>query len=224
MKTLKRILWRIYVPCFYWWSVWTSYGILLGMARWKVVGRKNIPGGPLILASSHLGNVDPMMLAIAMAPRGRRIRFMAKAELFAYILTPFIVSWDAIKLNRGHSDRAAMKKAEAVVRNRELLGMFPEGTRSKTGDLGALQGGTALIALRTNAPVLPCRVFNTNHLGKWGHLFPRPHLTVRFGEPIAVERQKGPLSEQVKALTERIRVELEALRDEHEAAAGAKAG
>ncbi len=219
MKALGRFLWAIYVPCFYWWSVWTSYGILLLMARWRVKGRKNVPGGSLVLASSHLGNVDPMMLAIAMAPRRRRIRFMAKEELFRYVLTPFIVSWHPIKLHRGASDRVAMRQAEEVVRNGELLGMFPEGTRSKTGELGPLQGGTALIALRTNAPILPCRVFNTNVLGKSGHLSPRPHLTVRFGKPFPVERQPGPLAKQVEELTERIREELEALRIEHEAEA-----
>ena len=223
MKALRRFLWAVYVPCFYWWSVWTSYGILLGMARWRVVGRKRVPRGrgALILASSHLGNVDPMMLAIATAPRGRRIRFMAKEELFRYVLTPFIVSWNPIKLYRGASDRAAMRQAEAVVRNGELLGMFPEGTRSRTGDLGPLQGGTALIALRTNTPILPCRVFNTNVLGKKGNLFPRPTLTVRFGEPFAVERGDGPLAQQVEALTERIRAELEALGAEHAAAEAA---
>ena len=217
MKTLRGVLWRIYVPCFYWWSVWTSYAILLGMCQWTVRGRGNVPRGALILASSHLGNVDPMLLGIAMAPRWRRIRFMAKEELFRYVLTPFIVSWNPIKLHRGASDRAAMRQAEEVVRNGDLLGMFPEGTRSKTGNLGELQGGTALIALRTNTPILPCRVFNTNVLGK--NLFPRPHLTVRFGKPFPVERQKGPLAAQVEALTERIREELEALRVEHEAEA-----
>ena len=219
MKAAGRFLWAIYVPCFYWWSVWTSYAILLLMARWRVVGRKNIPGGALILASSHLGNVDPMMLAIAMAPRRRRIRFMAKEQLFRYVLTPFVVGWNPIRLYRGASDRRALRKAEEVVRNGELLGMFPEGTRSKTGSLGTLQGGTALIALRTNAPIIPCRVFNTNRLGKKGNLFPRPTLTIRFGKPFPVERGEGPLGKQVEALTERIREELEALRLEHEAEA-----
>ena len=219
MKAVGRFLWAIYVPCFYWWSVWTSYAILLLMARWRVVGRGNIPRGALILASSHLGNVDPMMLAIAMAPRRRRIRFMAKEQLFRYVLTPFVVGWNPIRLYRGASDRRALRQAEEVVRNGELLGMFPEGTRSKTGSLGTLQGGTALIALRTNAPIIPCRVFNTNNLGKKGNLFPRPTLTIRFGKPFPVERGEGPLGKQVEALTERIREELEALRLEHEAEA-----
>ena len=219
MKAVGRFLWAIYVPCFYWWSVWTSYAILLLMARWRVVGRGNVPGGGLVLASSHLGNVDPMMLAIAFAPRRRYIRFMAKEQLFRYVLTPFVVGWNPIRLYRGASDRNAMRKAEAEVRSGGLLGMFPEGTRSKTGDLGRLHGGTALIALRTNTSILPCRVFNTNHLGKKGHLFPRPQLTVRIGKPFPVERGEGPLGKQVEALTERIREELEALRLEHEAEA-----
>ena len=219
MKAVGRFVWKIYVPCFYWWSVWTSYAILLLMARWHVRGRENVIGGPLILASSHLGNVDPMMLAIAVAPRRRYIRFMAKEELFRYVLTPFVVSWNPIRLYRGAGDRTALRQAEQAVRNNQLLGMFPEGTRSRTGDLGPLQGGTALVALRTNTTILPCRVFNTNNLGKKGHLFPRPTLTVRFGEPFPVQRSTAPLAEQVEALTERIREELEALRLEHEAEA-----
>ena len=219
MKALGRFVWKLYVPCFYWWSVWTSYGILLLMARWRVVGREHVAGGPLILASSHLGNVDPMMLAIAIAPRRRYIRFMAKEQLFRYVLTPFVIGWNPIRLYRGASDRGALRKAEAEVRGGGMLGMFPEGTRSKTGNLGRLQGGTALIALRTNTSILPCRVFNTNVLGKKGHLFPRPQLTVRFGKPFPVERRTGPLAEQVEELTERIREELEALLLEHEAEA-----
>ncbi len=218
-KPVGRFLWAIYVPCFYWWSVWTSYAILLLMARWHVKGRRNVPGGPLILASSHLGNVDPMMLAIAFAPRRRYIRFMAKEQLFRYVLTPFVIGWNPIRLYRGASDRNAMRKAEAEVRKGGLVGMFPEGTRSKTGDLGPLHGGTALIALRTNTPILPVRVFNTNRLGKKGSLFPRPTLTVRIGKPFPVERAEGPLGEQVEGLTERIREELEVLRLEHEAEA-----
>ena len=218
-KALGRFLWALYVPCFYWWSVWTSYSILVLMARWRVVGRENIPGGALILASSHLGNVDPMMLAIAAAPRRRYIRFMAKEQLFRYVLTPFVVSWNPIRVYRGSFDRLALRRAEEEVRRGGLLGMFPEGMRSLTGELGPLQGGSALIALRTNTPILPVRLFNTNSLGKKGHLFPRPTLTVRFGKAFQVERGEEPLAKQVEDLTERIREELEALRLEHEAEA-----
>ncbi len=217
MKAVLRVLWAIYVPCFYWWSVWCSYGILLLMARWRVVGRENVPDGALILTSNHLGNVDPMMLAIAFAPRRRYIRFMAKEQLFRYVLTPFVIGWNPIRLYRGASDRGAMRKAEAEVRGGGLLGMFPEGTRSKTGALSPLHGGTAVIALRTNASILPCRLFNTHQLGKKGHLFPRPTLTVRIGKPFPVKRQEGSLGPQVETLTERIREELEGLRLEHEA-------
>ncbi len=205
-----------YVRAFYWWSMWTSNGILWTISRWKVEGRENVPGGPLILASNHLGNVDPMILAIAI--RSRRIRFMAKTELFESILSPFVRSWAAIRLYRGASDRQAMREAEATVRNGDMLGMFPEGTRNDTGELGELHKGTALIALRTNTPILPVRLFNTNRLGKSGDLFPRPHVKARIGKPIPVVREQGSLSAQVAALTDRLRDELEALRDERQEA------
>ncbi len=203
------VLKRVWVPAFYWWSVWASNGILWTIARWRVEGRENVPGGPLILASNHLGNVDPMILGIAI--RRRRLRFMAKAELFDSILSPFVRSWDAFMVRRGASDREALRQAEAIVRNREMLAMFPEGTRSKTGELGDLHQGTAVIALRTGAPILPCRLTGTDILGKSGHLFPRPHVSARIGKPIAVERGAGSLSAQAHALTERLADALEAL-------------
>lgn len=204
-----RLLKRLWVPAFYWWSVWTSNGILWTIARWTVEGREHVPPGPLIVASNHLGNVDPMILAIAI--RRRRLRFMAKAELFGSVLSPFVRSWDAFRVHRGASDRDAMRQAEAIVRNGEMLAMFPEGTRSKTGALGTLQRGTAAIALRTGAPILPCRLSGTDKLGKWGHLLPRQRVSARIGEPLTVERGEGPLGTQAAALTERLTEALEAL-------------
>ena len=205
MNALKQT----WVRGFYWWSVWTSNGILWTIARWRVEGRENVPGGPLILASNHLGNVDPMILAIAI--RRRRLRFMAKAELFGSVLSPFIRSWDAIRVRRGASDRGVLRSAEATVRNGEMLAMFPEGTRSKTGELGELHRGTAVIALRTGAPILPCRLTGTDKLGKWGHLLPRTRVSAHIGTPIAAERGAGPVSAQAQALTERLAEALEAL-------------
>ena len=186
-------------------------GILWVIGRWTVEGRGHVIDGPLILASNHLGNVDPM--AVAIAVRRRRVRFMAKEELFAWPLAPFVRSWGAFPVRRGGSDREAMRLAEATVREGGMLGMFPEGTRSATGALGELHGGTAVIALRTNTPILPCRLTNTNRLGKPRSLWPRPRVSARFGEPIPVKREAGSLGPQARALTERLREALEALAE-----------
>ena len=194
---------------FYWASVRLSEGLLRMLGRWTAEGREHVADGPLILASNHLGNVDPMVLAVAV--RRRHVRFMAKEELFEGPLSPFVRAWGAFPVRRGGSDREAMRLAEATVRAGGLLGMFPEGTRSATGALGEMHGGTAVIALRTNTPILPCRLTNTNLLGKPRSLWPRPRVSARFGEPIAAARAPGSLGPQARALTERLREALEAL-------------
>ena len=194
---------------FYWSSVRLSEGLLRTLGRWTAEGREHVADGPLILASNHLGNVDPMVLAVAV--RRRHVRFMAKAELFEGPLSPFVRSWGAFPVRRGGSDREAMRLAEATVRAGGLLGMFPEGTRSATGALGEIHGGTAVIALRTNTPILPCRLTNTNLLGKPRSLWPRPRVSARFGAPIAAAREPGSLGPQARALTERLREALDAL-------------
>jgi 1-acyl-sn-glycerol-3-phosphate acyltransferase len=89
--------------------------------------------------------------------------------------------------------------------------MFPEGTRSRTGYLGKPHPGTALIALRTGAPVLPCAVTGTEKLRNPLVLLRRPRFTVTIGEPIRVEAVKRPTEEQVSALTARIYEAIRAL-------------
>ena len=81
--------------------------------------------------------------------------------------------------------------------------MFPEGTRSSR-ELGSFHRGTALIALRTGAPVLPCAITGTQLLRNPLHLLRRPAFTVVIGEPIAVEQVRKPTEEQVSELTEQM--------------------
>ena len=195
--------WATFVPAFYWWATYTLRGILWVVARWEVRGRENIPPtGPVIVVSNHLNNADPPILAAGIARR--RIRFMAKIELFKYPLGVIPRVYGAFPVRRFESDMGALLSAERLLKKGGVLGMFPEGTRSRTGYIGTPHPGTALIALRSGATVVPCAMAGTEGLRNPLIVFTKPRMSVVIGKPILVEKVKRPTEEQVSALTEQI--------------------
>ena len=155
----------------------------------EVVGKENLPlEGPLILASNHLNNADPPMIALAIRPRYPM--FMAKREMIRWpILGPAFRLFGAFPVRRGEADLSALRAATGVIEGGALLVMFPEGTRSRTGGLTEGHPGTALIALRTGVPVMPVAITGSENIGwPWLFLKPRsvPHIRVVLGEPFRV--------------------------------------
>ena len=170
---------------------WTLTRIYI--RKFEVVGREHVPlRGPLILASNHLNNADPPMLALAIP---RHPTYMAKREMIAWpILGPAFRIFGAFPVRRGEADLSALRVASDLVRGGAMLVMFPEGRRSRTGGLTRGHPGTALIALRTGAPILPVAVTGTEGI-TWPWLFLKPlsvrHVRVTIGEPFhlpSVER------------------------------------
>ena len=192
-----------YVRPFYWSMVSLLRFLLTVFTRWRVEGRKNVPrSGPVIIVSNHLHNADPPVLGAALARR--RIRFMAKIELFRMPGGIIPKLWGAFPVRREEMDREALRSALAVLRNGEVLGMFPEGTRSRTGQLGTPHRGTATLALRTGTTVVPCAIAGSEQLTGPSVLWRRPRISVRIGEPILVERTTRPTSAEASELTERM--------------------
>ena len=154
--------------------------------KFEVVGKEHMPlEGPLILASNHLNNADPPMIALAIRPRYPM--YMAKREMVSWpILGPAFRAFGAFPVRRGEADLGALRAASEVVQKGALLVMFPEGTRSRTGGLTRGHPGTGLIALRTGAPVLPVAVTGSEGIG-WPWIFLKPrsikHIKVTIGEP-----------------------------------------
>lgn len=200
---VPRLRWETFVPPFYWGCTYVLRGALWLVTRWEVRGREHVPlEGGLIVVSNHLNNADPPIVGAGVARR--RIRWMAKVELFRYPFGVIPRLWGAFPVRRFEADLGAMLNAERILRQGGVLGMFPEGTRSRTGYLGRPHPGTALIALRTGAPVLPCAVTGTERLRNPLVLLRRPRFSVTIGEPIRVEAVRRPSEEQVSSLTERI--------------------
>lgn len=204
MPRLKqRIRFGWMVPPFYWACVYALRGVLWIVGRWEVQGRENIPDtGPVVVVSNHLNNADPPILSAGIARR--RVRFMAKVELFKMPFGVFIRGFGAFPVRRFDADVGALLGAERILKNGELLGMFPEGTRSRTGKMGSPHPGTALIALRSGAMVLPCAMTGTERLRNPLVVLRKPRITVTIGEPIVVEQARRPTEEQVSDLTKRI--------------------
>ncbi len=135
--------------------------------RTKVHGRENIPGRkPFIICSNHLSMWDPVVIGISI-PASYRVHFMAKKELFNNFIFAYLLrNVGAFPLNRKDADHAAFKKAYQLLNDGEVLGLFPEGSRSKSGKLQKPYNGAALIAVRSGVPILPIAIAGPYRLFK----------------------------------------------------------
>ena len=129
--------------------------------RIRVEGGDHVPAtGPVILASNHRSNMDPVLLASALR---RPVAFMAKAELFVGPLG-WIMRWiGQFPVRRGGIDREALRRTDAVLARGSMLGLFPEGTRGD-GGFSAVHPGLAYIVVRQRCPVLPVAIFGTERV------------------------------------------------------------
>ncbi|WP_083511759.1 lysophospholipid acyltransferase family protein [Alicyclobacillus acidiphilus] len=146
--------------------------------RIRVEGLENVPRrGGVILASNHLSNFDPPLIGIVVP---RYIRFMGKAELFSLRpIAKLFSSLGGFPIHRGKIDRQAIRTAIDIVQTGGCLVMFPEGHRSRTGELGELMPGILSIAKKSGGLVVPTAI-----VGRY-RMF--GSLTVKFGSPIAPE-------------------------------------
>jgi 1-acyl-sn-glycerol-3-phosphate acyltransferase len=155
--------------------VWTT---LKPIYRFDIRGLEHFPKtGGVLICSNHIDALDPPVVGIT-APRP--VHFMAKEELFNMpILKPLLPKLNAFPVKRGLSDREALRKALALLKNGDVMGLFPEGTRSKDGKLGKGFSGAGFFALKGEADVVPCAII--------GPYKPFKPLKVVYGEPILMQ-------------------------------------
>lgn len=154
-------------------------GFISPIYRMEVIGLENFPKeGGVLLCSNHIDNLDPPVVAIT-APRP--VSFMAKEELFKVpILGTIIEKVNSFPVKRGMSDRDALRKGLSILKNGQVMGLFPEGTRSKTGELGKGLSGAGFFALRSNASVVPCAII--------GPYKPFKKIRIVYGKPIDMDK------------------------------------
>lgn len=182
--------------------------------RWEVRGKKNVPlNEPLIVVANHVHLLDPPLLVLSLP---RWISFMAKEELFhSWFLGP-IVRWAQAfpAYNKGtvRYKREMLKRAEETLENGFVLGMFPEGTRSRGGQLLPGHPGSVIIALKNDVSILPVGIIGTEKLKGLGWLWQRPQITVNIGQPFRLPSVDGKMSKaKMKLRTELIMREIAAL-------------
>jgi 1-acyl-sn-glycerol-3-phosphate acyltransferase len=159
-------------------------------ARMHVDGLERVPrSGPLLIVANHTTAGDPPLVAAWLQPAlGRPIQFMAKEQLFGSVLRPLLRIFGAVRVRAGGSDVEAYRAGLLVLRGGGVLGLFPEGTRSPDGVIGAAHAGAALLAARSGVTVLPVGISGGQRLLPTGVTLPRfgAHLTLRVGEPFTV--------------------------------------
>lgn len=174
----------------------------------KAIGRENlVQGRGFVLAPNHLFAIDPMYVLLARG-FGKKMLIMGKEELFEIngLLNFFWAIAGAFPVERGTGDRSAVNTAiEEVKAGRGLL-IFPEGTRSKTGEMGRLKSGAFVVAMEAGADIVPCHICY-----KAGSPKPFRRITVSFGAPLPPsqlglvgEHNAAKLREAKKILAEQI--------------------
>jgi 1-acyl-sn-glycerol-3-phosphate acyltransferase len=189
--------------------------VFLGPLRYT--GLENVPReGAFILVANHQSNLDPLIIGSTAGDLvGRLVHFMAKEELRHWPVIGWLASQAGVYfVRRGEGDRPAQRLSLQLLAAGEPLGLFPEGTRSKTGILREGRGGAALLAIRAGVPLLPVSITGSGRLFPNGSRLPRrSRVTVRIGQPFAVMHQpEGRIDRaELSATTDRIMREIAAL-------------
>jgi len=132
--------------------------------RLEIQGQENIPkDGPMLLACNHISLLDPPVVGAACT---RNVHWMAKEELFVPVLGTIYRWLGAFPVKRGAADRNAIKHGIEIMENNEVLAIFPEGTRSKTGELGEFHAGSFKIATKTQCPIVIANITNVMDIKK----------------------------------------------------------
>lgn len=176
--------------------------------RLNIEGDENVPlVGGCVIACNHTLGADYVVLGYA-SPR--QVYYMAKAEIFAFhpLLARLVASAGAFPVQRGKGDTQAVEQAVALIKTGKIVGMFPEGTRSRNGVLRRGKPGAARIALGAGVAIIPAAVIDGDAiLRDFFKLQRRPLVTIRFGQPIAAEGD-GDSEQAVEQLTTAVMVSI----------------
>ena len=178
-------------------------------ARIRVEGLERIPRtGGVILAANHISNADPVVVGawVTTALWRRRIHWLGKRELFDWPIFGWLAAHCGVHpVDRSTADVEAYRLATRILEAGHVLMIFPEGTRSPTGDLQEAKDGLATLAMRTGAVIIPIGVNNSDAVWAKGRKlpspFPRRTITVRIGEPFSATGLVPPGTDRRAAKT-----------------------
>lgn len=195
MKIVYTILWCL---------IWPFFNLVHPC---RAIGRENVPEGAALLCPNHTRLTDPLFVVFAMGLKTKP-QVMAKAEFMRMPVVGWLLSKAGVfAVDRGKSDVAAVKRAIKCLKDGDKLLVFPEGTRSKDGEMGEAKTGVAMFATRTGSPIVPIYIPAEK---KWFRRTP-----VVFGEPFTprVAGRKGT-SEEYEAVAGNLMDRIAALKEE----------
>lgn len=170
--------------------------------RMQITGAENVPAeGAVLLVSNHRSNLDPFFVGSSFT---RQIHFMAKAELWRFKpLGRLIDLLGTFPVNRGEADRNAVKRALETLAAGAVVGLFPEGRRQRSAQMGEIRAGVALFALREGVVTLPMMMDGTERVVRGG-LLHLPKVRVVIGPPLVLPGDDIPRARRGQVVTERL--------------------
>ena len=180
--------------------------------RWRVHHRERVPAqGSVILASNHVCYFDPVFVVCALS---RMVVGLARADSFRFIVNGVLLrSWGVVPVDQSGTGRG-LKTFLNRLRAGDAVVMYPEGTRSYSGQIQAPQAGVGLIIIKNDAPVVPVKVSGAFEAYGRHHFFPRPYkVEIKFGEPLdfaelRAEAKQTKDKERLKELYQQAAIDL----------------
>jgi 1-acyl-sn-glycerol-3-phosphate acyltransferase len=177
--------------------------------RARGFGSEKVPvAGPVILAPNHFSFMDHFFLGVSLR---RKVRFMAKSQLFTPPMEWIFTHGGVFPVRRGYRDEEAFITAGGILERGGCIAMYAEGGRSRTGKLGEnVRPGIGRLALESGAPVVPIAIHGSSRVRNWKRLeFPK--VTVLYGDPVRWERVEVPTREQQQTVANEIFAEIRQL-------------
>jgi 1-acyl-sn-glycerol-3-phosphate acyltransferase len=194
------------------WGWTATYPIFKWLLRIKVHGGEEIPWkGPLIIASNHMSFFDPPLIGHVAK---RECFFLAKEELFGQsrFFRWLIEYFNSIPIKRGKAfDIHLFKEVDRLIKLKQAIVIFPEGTRSRSGKFLPFKEGVGLIALRYNIPVVPAYIKNTYR--PWQEWFRKSSRVEVFIGKAMYPGERSKEKEKYEAFTKKVEEEIHRLRD-----------
>jgi len=182
--------------------------------RGRCISSENVPeSGPVILAPNHFSFMDHFFVGAFIR---RKVRFMAKSQLFKPPLQFIYTHGGVFPVRRGHHDEEAIITADSILERGGAIVMYCEGGRQRTGHMAQrARPGIGRLALESGVPVVPIAVYGSQKARNWKRLqFPK--VTIQYGEPIRFERVEHSTREQQQAVADEILGNIRALYEELE--------
>jgi 1-acyl-sn-glycerol-3-phosphate acyltransferase len=187
------------------WIGWTFYRLFFAAyCRWHVFNPERVPvRGPVILASNHASHLDPPLVGAGLP---RALNYLARESLFDLPVAGWALrNVNAVPVDRDGAGAAGLRAIFNRLRQGGAILLFPEGTRTRDGQLQRARAGVGLVVIKSTAPVVPVRVFGTYEAWNRFNKVPRPRaVAVKYGQPMKFERLRAEAQdcpkERLKAL------------------------